>query len=557
MKAGETTIRQVLEGTKQFVVPLFQRAYSWKRKNWEILWIDIIALYEEEDGESTHFLGSIVTAPIGSRPEEVTRYLLIDGQQRLTTLMVLMAVIRDLDESDERKLAREITESYLTNRFHEEDDHRKLLPTQVDRQNFAEIMDGPIRRGVTGIPGAYRFFMRSIADQKDKSGEAVDLRLLFSRIVSSLTTVSITLGLDDNPHVIFESLNAKGAPLTAADLIRNYIFMRIRDPKEQDKLYDKQWLPMQRRLGDERNLTAYMRVLVMRTGVSVGRDDTYAKLQRYLDREGAGTTAEELISMDQLSVIYDRMSHSDHEADQTLATRFERLQRLEVTTSFPLVLRLYEQYQVYKSISTDQFILCLDAIDSFMVRRAFCLYSTRPLSKLFINICRDLDSNDLINSTMRLMIAGGWPSDETFKHHFYITPIYMFDRNKTRYALERLERSFDHKEQPTLTSTTIEHIFPQNPHEKWKDKLGEYDYKELEQCLHRIGNLSLTAYNPTLQNRYFTEKRQIYEQSNLQLNKYLAGREKWDAEEIKVRSEMLFARARQLWKDPATFVEES
>jgi len=218
MNVGYNNVQGVLEGTKQFVVPLFQRGYSWKPKHWEMLWADILRLYDQE--EQTHFLGAIVTAPMDGLPDQTTRHLLIDGQQRLTTITILLSVIRDLASTDEKQLVQQITEEFLVNRFHEEDERFKLLPTQLDRDPFAEIVQGKPRTHRTGLSRAYKYFKGELQTRVEQPGERFDLRKLFKQVVNSLYVVMIQLSREDNPYFIFESLNAKGRhspPLTSSE----------------------------------------------------------------------------------------------------------------------------------------------------------------------------------------------------------------------------------------------------------------------------------------------------------------------------------------------------
>lgn len=548
MNAGEARLRKILEGTTQFVVPLFQRTYSWKPKNWKTLWEDICILYEAE-AEHTHFIGSIVTSNIPTRPEEVSKHLLIDGQQRLTTIMILLAVIRDLDSSEDKRLSQEIRENYLTNRFHEDYDHLKLLPTQIDRDDFLSIIKGTPRIYHYGLLGAYKFFRQEIQKKLADAEENYDLRALCSRIVNSLNAVTIMLDKEDNPYLIFESLNFKGAPLTPSDLIRNYVFMSIKCPKEQQKAYDNHWLPMQKRLKDETILTGFMRHMVMQTGVMVRRDDTYLKLQRFLGRSGAGSSIDELTRANESSELYLRIIDPSKEPNPKLALRFKTIHSLAVTTSYPLILKLYNYYVTHKLNEID-FLRCLDAIASFMIRRAFCLYSTRPLARIFVNICRDVNEDNIVCSILQLLDKEGWPDDAKFKNGFLTTPIYRFDRDKTRFVLECLEESYGHKEAASLRNVTIEHVFPQIPHNDWKERLGNDAYDKTYGAKDQIGNLTLSAYNPEMSNKWFGDKKRIYADSNLDLNCYFKTLETWCLDTIVTRAEDLFEKAQIIWQKP-------
>ncbi len=277
MKASETKFQPIIEGTKQYVVPLFQRPYSWEQKHWQVLWDDLVWLCENAEPKS-HFIGSIVTMPTTSVPEGVPKYLLIDGQQRLTTIFILLTLLRDKAKSgglDE--LAQEIEQTMIVNPFKKGLDYFKLLPTQVDREEFKMILDkGEPRTG--GISNCYSFFDRQL-----KKGQ-VELAALSKVIITRLSVVSIVLDPDDNPHLVFESLNAKGHPLTQADLIRNYFFMRIH-ASDQESVYREFWLPMQEALGE--NSTEFIRHFLMKNGSIVKQGDVYFTLKDRVGQDDA------------------------------------------------------------------------------------------------------------------------------------------------------------------------------------------------------------------------------------------------------------------------------
>ena len=236
MQAKETKLQDIIEGTKQYVVPLFQRTYSWTPKEWEILWKDLVELCESENPR-THFIGSIVNMPTVSVPEGVAKYLLIDGQQRLTTIFVLLTLLRNkAREALNGRFADEINNTLLVNQYKDGADFYKLMPTQVDRKTYQNFINGNPHEVENQLTRAYDFF-----DKKLKQVE-LEHEKIKKIITSFFSVVSIVLDADDNPYLVFESLNAKGRPLTQADLIRNYFFMRIHIDK-QDEVYNLYWGP--------------------------------------------------------------------------------------------------------------------------------------------------------------------------------------------------------------------------------------------------------------------------------------------------------------------------
>ncbi len=253
MKAGEVLFQQLLDGKVQYRVPLFQRTYSWQEEHWQRLWDDILEIYALEQPRS-HFLGAIVTLPMTDSPEHCSKFVLIDGQQRLTTLFILLSVMRNVAKSqpETQQLAAQIVEECLVNRFALRQDERvKMKPTQQDLDEFnkAVLGDGAAHSGRIGQ--AMRFFERAL-NEGDLDGQPLNLPRLHSCVTGYLALVSIKLDKEDSPHRIFESLNNTGMVLTASDLVRNHIFMQIHDEAEQTRAYQQHWLPMQARMNPSR-----------------------------------------------------------------------------------------------------------------------------------------------------------------------------------------------------------------------------------------------------------------------------------------------------------------
>ncbi len=283
MKASETHLGKILEGNNQFVVPLFQRPYTWDESRWKVLWADLVELCEDETDSNhakPHFMGSLVTVPTRSVPEGVSKYLLIDGQQRLTTLQVLLAALRDSARGLPGALSEKLEKSHLVNQFEEGLDHFKLLPTQTngDRTAFLALIKGEsVTDSDSRVAKAYGWFLKKL-----KSRSSPDAERLATVILRRLSLVSITLDHDDNPHLIFESLNYKGEPLTQGDLIRNYFLMRV-TAAEQEKLFQRCWEPMQLRLKEE--LSEFVRHFLMRQGAIVKKGEIYRTLKERTDEQ--------------------------------------------------------------------------------------------------------------------------------------------------------------------------------------------------------------------------------------------------------------------------------
>ena len=283
MEATPTQIINYFSGFKQNIVPLFQRPYTWGERQWRTLWEDIFNFYGHEgEAKSTHFMGAVVTMPARSVPVGVSKFLVIDGQQRLTTIALLLCAIRDGLPATETTAQRRIQNHYLTNDGFEDLDFFKLLPTQADRLAYSPL----IHRSASATPEsqfkkAYDFFRRRLRSQDD-DGNPLDSKRILEIVESRLMAVMINLSDNDDPYLIFESLNFKGSPLEQADLVRNYFLMRF-PVTDQQAVYDDIWLPMQSRLGP--NLTEFMRHFLGSEGEEVRKGDVYLSITHKYSRD--------------------------------------------------------------------------------------------------------------------------------------------------------------------------------------------------------------------------------------------------------------------------------
>ena len=351
MQAKETRLDSIIEGTKQYVVPLFQRSYSWTKKEWDILWNDICDLYEMENPR-VHFFGSIVNMPATSVPEGVAKFLLIDGQQRLTTVFILLSILKDLAlEGRKERLSDEIKNTLLLNQYKDGYDHYKMMPTQVDRNAFLKVIEGQGHEADGQIGQAWKYLEKKVRTSN------FDIENIKKILTQKFSVVSITLDTDDNPYLVFESLNAKGRSLSQADLIKNYFFMRIHVSK-QDEIYSKLWEPMQNNLRDD--LSEFIRHYMMRHGGNVRQTDVYYALK---DEVSPDNTIDYLKSLNEYSMYYRNMKYPENISDKDLRVRFERLNRIEVTTAYPLILYVYGEF-AHNNISKEQFCEVIDVIEN-------------------------------------------------------------------------------------------------------------------------------------------------------------------------------------------------
>lgn len=478
MQAKETKLQEIIEGTKQYVVPLFQRSYSWSNREWQILWDDLVELSEMESPR-THFIGSIVTMPTTSVPEGVSKYLLIDGQQRLTTIFIILALLRDISrQSNDNEFAEEINNTLLVNPYKKDLDFFKLLPTQVDRVNFQELVKGKLNDNNCQLSKAYKFYERKL------KRKPIDKKILKKVIITYLSIVSIVLDDNDNPYLVFESLNAKGRPLTQADLIRNYFFMRIHT-NDQDRIYNEHWRPMENKLGEK--LTEYIRHYLMREGSVVNKNDVYYTLKKNVATENS---IDYLSQLSHFSKYYQKLVYTEFENDKKIQKYLIRLNRIEVTTAYPLLLTLYYKYD-QQLISNNEFVEILKTIENYLIRRFVCGIPTNQLNKIFPSLIPNLESkypDDIMNGVKSVLQTKGYPKNPEFKQRIIESKLYgSGDRGvKTKLILESIEEYFGHKEQVPFDDLTIEHIMPQTLSEWWQNYLGDDWELTYDLYLHNI-----------------------------------------------------------------------
>ena len=557
MNAKETQLKVFLEGTKSFRIPLFQRTYDWKKDQWETLWEDIIEIYEG-DSNRRHFMGSIVSKQLNSGPESVSLFLIIDGQQRLITLSILLAAISDIAKKESPGLSEEINELYLKNKFASDLDVYKVLPTRADRNAFFQIMDHEdLGENHSNINKVYMYFKKKI--QTTKNGEKLNIDKLKQVILSRLELVSINLDESDDEYLIFESLNGKGTPLTQADLIRNYFFMRI-DHYKQDEAYSKFWLPMQESLDTHLEDFFKHQLLSINGGMFVRKNEIYMSWKERLCKFTPDELLMELETLRNDCNLFLRLVLPGTESVKTISKRISRLNRWGAETIYSFLLNVYRDFDKGK-IDEQEFNEILLIIESFLVRRFFVNVSPKTLNRLFLRLYfQRPEGLTLAEGTKEILSEQSrrWPDDEVFGEAVKTFPLFTDGKyEQRRMILESFELAFGHKEAPDFSKVTIEHILPQKLTQEWEEyldlknpSLQEANEKKLESLIHTIGNLTLSAYNPELSNKMYDEKRELLQTSNLEMNKEITKNTEWKFKQIEERANLLSDRALNIWPGP-------
>lgn len=560
--ARETTLQELLEGSKQYQVPLYQRTYSWTKVQLERLWDDVAKLAEDRVGDATatHFIGSVVLAPSPANgPAGVQEFLVIDGQQRLTTLSILLCALRDYRARTEGPEHRErINEQYLINKWKSEQQRLKVVPTQLDRASFVACLDSTAHAGdASPVGAAYRYFAAQLAVADDPDDPA-DIERIEEAVISGLSLVSVTAQAGDNAHRIFESLNNTGLRLTQGDLLRNYLFMRL--PTRGEAVYNSLWLPLQERLAAKDLEQLFWLDLVQRDP-RVKQTDTYSAQQARLDRIRAEEEIEaEVARFGRLGKLLESILDPALEHDRTVRLRLQRLNAWGTTTVFPLLLHLLDR-RARGAASSEQIASAMLYVESYLVRRLIIGRATANINRVLLSVVTEMSTALPVDEAVHAYLAAGrkyYASDAEIRAAVMTVPFYFNGRaNQRSLVLRWLEQSYESKEPVDLASLTIEHVMPQSLNLAWEHVLGqdvepdEDLVQAHESLVHTLGNLTLTGYNTELSNSPFESKRSQLASSGVRMNQEIAARERWGRPQIHARAGALADRIISLWPAPA------
>ena len=566
MQAGETTLNKLLNTSRQFIVPIFQRNYSWQKSQYEQLWFDILRASKFKEKQN-HFIGSIVYIDMGTPAGRPQQLLLIDGQQRLTTISILLCAIKDYVQKFnlETKLINlaKIKNQFLYNSDEIDEDRYKLLLNVQDKETYIKLIDNTIftvNKPATNIIKCYEFFYERIEDFIKQHGQIDEI---YAGIFK-LSLVSISLDKDsDNPQMIFESMNSTGKDLSQTDLLRNYLLMDL-TPEKQTRLYKTYWKPMEELFGEDiykndvNKFDYFIRdflTLKSDTGYICKINNVYENFKRYyLDN-----------NCEKFAVLKDLFTYAKYyaridllqEKDDELKLYWQEFKKLDSHVVYPFLLKLYDDYSRQILIKED-FKKILQVVISYLWRRAICEIPTNSLSKTFATLYQAVDKEDYVNSVIKAFVFKSsykrFPSDYEVREKLQTKDIYHFRLRK--YLLEALENYY-HKEPIDLNTAnyTIEHIMPQNIEHNlsWQQMLGE-DWQEVHSLyLHTLGNLTITGYNAEMSNKSFGEKvngESGFKHSHLKLNESIAQCDVWNKKAIQRRTNILTDIILKIWKYP-------
>ncbi len=563
MKGSEAKMTSFMEGAdKRYVIPVYQRKYDWKRENCRQLYDDLKKIIR--DKRDSHFFGSIVSSvvPNGSKIE----YHIIDGQQRLTTVTLLLLAIRNLIAqgtiaSNEGRLDEQINQRFLISPWAKEDDQIKLRPVKGDRDALSRLFgEEEDFDPASNLTLNYGFFCEQLA----KGDVSVDE--LFGAI-GKLEIISITLDPGDNAQLIFESLNSTGLALQEGDKIRNYILMG-QPPKEQTRLYDTYWTTIER--CTENDVSGFIRdYLSVKQQVTPTISNVYRAFKDYA--ENAQLPIDSLLTeLRRYARFYEKLLTSKSGLkNQKLDDCLYRMKRLEIVVTRPFLLEVLRLNQDGK-LSVDDVLQIFLITENYLFRRNICEVPTNALNKIFLNLNREIlrYDNTADNYVQKFIYAllskkesGRFPDDKEFTTELAAKQVYQMRGKYKAYLFERFENygTIETKDVYTHLDNnvyTIEHIMPQHLTPAWMESLGVNASEIHGSWLHRLANLTLTGYNPNLSNKTFAEKRDSedggYKASGLKLNQKIAMKESWGLPELEERNGEMIALAKKIWAYPQT-----
>ncbi len=554
MQAINRAYSKIINGASQFVIPVFQRDYSWSEENCQQLWKDILSIANDA-GKRHHFMGSVVYIATNDSSAGFTRWLLIDGQQRVTTLTLLMIALRDYIKatgwkgSEDGPTAKKINAYFLKNTEEEGDRETKLRLRRNDDATLQALIDGTNlpQPASSGIQENYELFYELLSD--------VDPDVVyagFNRLV--VVDVALERGID-NPQLVFESLNSTGVDLSPSDLIRNFILMGL-DEKEQTRLYDQYWGKIEALFkGSERVFDNFVRDFLglrNRSAKLERTDRVYSAFRSHFSKMIDGPDQLESLLSDLLKQASYYAAFAVRSPDSELGKAFTSLRRNADVPAIT-VMRLHQTHSESKTLSEAEFVEAIYLIESYLLRRTFTGAQSRGYGTEFAKLAYKIDEKKPLASLKAAMAKFpsnyAFPSDAAFKAAMLENDVY--GKRICFHFLDALENR-DSKEQTDTSKYSIEHVLPQNDNlgPKWRSMLGD-DWQDIQQeWLHRLGNLTLTGYNSRYSDKPFDKKQSIeggFADSSVRLNKDIRDAKSWGPDEISKRGQRLAKRALKLW----------
>jgi len=564
MDAKEEKLNEFLAKPKtQFVIPIYQRNYDWNIKQCKQLLHDIKIAGEKKE---SHFIGSIVY--IKEKHTEIGKVkelMIIDGQQRLTSIILIYIVLYRL--VGEKNIKDDIFESYLINKLSQEDNTKVKLRSAESQIKVFDLLIAAREKEYeddSRLIENFNFFKENILEE--------DLNKVLKGL-NYLEYVYISLDRErDDPQKIFESMNSTGLALSQSDLIRNYILMNL-NLKKQKEIYKNYWEVIEKYTKDEgknkiKTADFIRDFLTFKTKRIPNKSNVYKEFKTTYPQLKNDNLNEYLEPIKNLSQYYYKLINPEKEKDKEIREELFYIKQLEINVSYPFLMKVYEDYGNQK-IPKEIFIEVLRLIQSFVFRRFIIDLPTNALNKIFMALYSNVKEDNYLYSIQATLLKKTgiqrFPEDNEFISKLKDKDIYNTQSKNKKYFLDKLE-NYNNKEIVKTDNLTIEHIFPQNPDRKWKEEINPEDYKLFkEEYLHTIGNLTLSGNNGALGNKSFLEKKEMNidgkeqgdKYSKLWLNRFLKEQDKWDIDTFRKRVKIIEKRALDIWEYPNIEIEEN
>ncbi len=575
MKASDSTLKNLLEGVKQFIIPIYQRQYQWqpdKRKHKmmtvEKMWNDIEMLMDSDETQS-HFFGAIVILPLPHGPSELSKYLVIDGQQRLISTTLLLTVIRDLSrelnltDSKYENFDKSIEDNYIFNQYKRGEEKYKIIPTKPDKDSYFSILDNDKNKTESNnnLVKSYNYFFSQVKNYLDKLPDSKSkieyLIKLESVLLHKMKIVEVLLSEkeDDNPKDVFESLNYAGIPLSNWDLVKNYLLMPY-NSDNQDEIYNKFIYFIEKNI--YKNEDEFLRNYLGMKGKVVVTKNIYNEFKNIMKDLKNEEWDKAINEIKNASNYFNWLKNPEKiifPINKSIIDDIKFFTKiLNTTVHYPVLMKLFLLFE-NGNIDERSLYVSIKLINSYLLRMTICSPDvTKSLNKFFPIMAKDIINNEPEKTIREDIKKEGYykiPDDQVFMtslmNYKFSSPSELKLVKKLLYEIEKTLN----KEVPDIENLEVEHIMPKTLTEEWKKELGEEWQRIYNQYLHTIGNLTLTGYNSEMKNFSFDKKKNMqngYKDSSIKITKNLSSISKWDENEIKQRLKELSEKIIEIWK---------
>ncbi len=578
MKAQDSPIKSILEGSKSFIIPIFQRGYRWtsvgKEKDLTVgkFWEDLRSVIQGE--ETNHFFGSLVTQSLDSNASDVTKYIIIDGQQRMITTVLLLCALRDTCDPkvpEELEESKTIDDNYIKNVHRKGDNLFKIIPSSDERENFFAIVELPEKHisfpelNRNNFGKVYNYYKSNIKELLSENSEGTrldNIKKIVNAILNQFVIVDVKLDANEDPYSVFESLNTTGMDLTNWDLIKNYILMKFKDQEYQKQMNDQYFYEIENVLDNidrTKIKDEFMRHFLGSYGIITTSNKIYSTTKSSIENEklkpsqnGIDKYENFMIELMRVSKYYAKIYNPDLEENDEIRLQLSNLKQFPYTVHYPLLIEIFRLYENQR-IDQQTMSNAIKFIETYILRKIVADQRLQGLNKLFPNLTeeiKDVEEHQLLPAIQEKLSKGNYiiPSDGELKMAIKTNKLDK-DPDLAKYILYNIEKSLN-KEVGELSMFQLEHIFPQNPDEDCKSYYAE-DFNEFNDTLkHLLGNLTLTAYNSELSNKSFDEKLNMtngYKDSGLKITRGLSNYDKWNKQSYEERSEWLYSKIIEIW----------